>query len=112
MKCPRCSRSFSFLESVKILNPWKHRRPACEAVLTAGWQALVAYMLAAVLGLAVAGIAIAMEETGVWSGKGSVLWFVTALPVACALYLLCCWKWVSFKERECNLTPQSSGTPR
>jgi uncharacterized protein (DUF983 family) len=100
MNCPRCARRFSFFDSLKVVNPWKHRCPDCAAVLTAGRQGFAAYMVALTLGFTVAGVAIAMEETGTWTERGSVVWFAIAMPIVVVLYLLGCWKWVRFKERE------------
>jgi hypothetical protein len=64
-----------------------------------GRQGLVTLAVAGVLGLLIALVAITMEEMGLWSERGSLLWFAFAFPVAIAVYQYWCWKWVRFKEK-------------
>jgi hypothetical protein len=99
MNCPRCHKDFSYAYSFKILHPFKHRCPGCGAILTAGRRGKLVLIAAGLLGLCIAGVAIAMEEMGLWTTYNSLLWFAIAVPVIVLPYQYWCWKWVQFEIR-------------
>ena len=99
MNCPRCQRIFSYAYSFKILHPFKHRCPGCGAILTAGRRGMFVIIGGGLLGLCIAGAAIAMEEMRLWTTYNSLLWFAFAVPVMMPPYQYWCWKWVRFAVR-------------
>ena len=100
MKCPNCNAGFSFWYSFTIVNPWKHRCPGCGSLLTGGRRATIAVALAALLGLAIASVAIIREEANLWTAQNSLLWFAFAFAAGIVPYQYWCWKWVRFTARD------------
>ena len=92
MHCPSCDRSFSFVESFKILNPLRYKCPSCASLLTTGRFGWFSIGTGILVGLAIAGVAIAMEEFEVWIPADSFTWFAVAMPVGCALFQRYFWR--------------------
>jgi hypothetical protein len=99
MFCPACNHRFSFLESCRVLNPWKIRCPQCGAILSGGRQATWVAVLAGFLGLLIASVAITMEELQRWATLDSLVWLAVAVPLIVVPYEYCCWKWVRLEEK-------------
>jgi hypothetical protein len=97
MRCPSCQREFGFLYSFRVLNPFKHRCRSCGALLTLGSAAAVGIAGAVLVGLAVAGVAIYMEEYRRWSTDESLLWLAVVLPLAGVALQWIFWRVASFK---------------
>jgi hypothetical protein len=92
MHCPSCNRNFGFAYSFRILNPLRHKCPSCGAILTAGRFGRVCIFIGLMLGLAIAGVAIYMEERHTWSTRESLIWFAYAVPPTILLFQWFCWR--------------------
>jgi hypothetical protein len=83
MHCPSCNRPFSFLDSLRILNPRRCKCPSCAARLTTGHSGWIAVGAGCLIGISIAAVAIGMEEFQLWTSRESHIWFALSLPGAC-----------------------------
>lgn len=66
-------------------NPWKVSCPACKAALEMSWVSKVAAVLSVPVGLALAGVAIYMEEMKRWTTSDSLVYFAITFPILLAI---------------------------
>lgn len=92
MQCPECGRRFSFLYSFRILNPNRFACPSCATILTAGRYGNATRIVGAIIGAAIAAVAIYMEKRGGWVTLDSIVWFAIALPIVIIPYQWICWR--------------------
>ena len=88
--CPSCSKGLRYVDSFKLINPWKCRCPYCRTLLemSKAWKAV--YVASPFVGFAIAGVAIYQEEMGRWGTSDSLLFllvvFALLMPVGYAAW--------------------------
>lgn len=100
LHCASCNRSFSFLESFRILNPLRYKCPSCGALLTTGRFGWFSIGIGCLLGLFGAAVAIGMEEFRLWKTQDSFTWFAVYLPVVCVPFQWFWWRRARFILRQ------------
>lgn len=92
MNCPSCNRSFSFLDSFRILNPFRYKCPTCASLLTTGSKGWITIVYGGFLGFLLAAVAIVMEEAQRWTSLEKFIWFAVSIPLACVSYQWFWWR--------------------
>lgn len=92
MHCPLCQHKHTFLECVRITNPFRHPCPACGGVLTFGRQGW-AYIATAILaGGGLAAFAIYLEKAHHLTSTQALAAFALAFSIAAGAGEWLCWK--------------------
>lgn len=84
MKCPACSKTIKWRDQIWVVNIYKFKCRACGTYLSWGARGTAMLVVAALSGLATAGVGIYMEETGQWDFADSLIWLACALPPVAA----------------------------
>ena len=108
MKCPACGRTFSYLYSFRVLNSFRHKCPDCKNIITTGNRGAIVAITGAFAGIAIAAVAIVMEERHLWTTADSLRWFAIAGLVAVPAFNYIWWKWCPFTLKR----PPSAGVSR
>ena len=93
--CTECGFKFSFWRSLTFLNPYVVTCPHCRTELHIKNANLI-LSLSLLLGLAIAGVAIACEETGRWKTADSYLFFASTLPAVLIPWTVLWWSRLQF----------------
>jgi hypothetical protein len=99
MQCPECGRKYGFWSTWRIFNPFRHRCLECRAVLTMGGYGVLTIVAGSLLGAALVGVAITMEETGRWSFTDSLVWFAGSLLVTAPIVSFLIWRVAKFRTK-------------
>lgn len=92
MHCPSCNRSFSYLHSFRILNPFRYKCPTCASLLTTGWKGWMTIILSGFMGFLFATVSIVMEEERGWTSREKFIWFAVSIPLFCVSYQWFWWR--------------------
>lgn len=96
--CPSCGFIFRFLPSAKFWNPYRVPCPQCGLLLRV--QHATRHVIAsAVIGLAIAAVAIYYEKTGRWHEADSLRFFAFAIPAALFPWTAFIWYRTKFVPR-------------
>jgi hypothetical protein len=97
MHCPSCNHQLSYVDALKIINPFKHKCQACGATLTLGRQGVSFVIGSVLLGGTLASIGIYLEQSGCLTARESLLTFAASFLVTAGIGEYFCWKHGVFK---------------
>ena len=99
MHCPACGHQFGFLKSLLIVNPFRIRCPSCGTVLTMGRFGAIFLAVGFLFGVALAEVALYMQEHRSWTTPDMVLWFLVAFPTVIGAYEWLGWRYAQLREK-------------
>ena len=94
--CPSCESKITLMQGLKFANPKKMNCPHCGVGLQYAGFANALSKGAPIQGLAIAGIAIYMEQAGHWEILDSVIFFVATISILLIIGALL-WPVTTFK---------------